>query len=106
MRTSAIRRAARRRPDDVEERLAAFDPHEIERLFFGHCRMESHRKRFDFAVDVGDTCRQKLAALAIYESVFSSDQAELLDRGRPVRRQPGERAVRGGAHGAESAAGR
>lgn len=62
------------------ERLAAFEPHEIERLFFGHCRMESPWERFDFAVDVSDTYGQKLAALAIYESVFSGDQAELLDR--------------------------
>jgi N-acetylglucosamine malate deacetylase 1 len=60
--------------------LASTAPHEIERLYFGHCRMESPWERFDFAVDVSDTYDQKLAALAEYESVFSGDQAELLDR--------------------------
>lgn len=62
------------------ELLAATLPHEIERLFFGHCRMESAWERFDFAVDVTAHHDRKLAALAAYESVFSGDQAELLDR--------------------------
>lgn len=62
------------------ERLASTKPHEIERLFFGHCRMESAWERFDFAVDVTTTYERKLAALAAYESVFSGDQAELLER--------------------------
>jgi LmbE family N-acetylglucosaminyl deacetylase len=62
------------------ERLGGFPPHEIERLFFGHCRMESPWERFDFAVDVSDTYEKKLSALAIYDSVFSGSQLELLDR--------------------------
>lgn len=62
------------------ERLAASEPHEVERLFFGHCRMESAWERFDFAVDVSDVYERKLAALAVYESVFSGDQVELLER--------------------------
>lgn len=62
------------------ERLGTGQPHETQRLFYGHCRMENPWERFDFAVDVSDTYEQKLAALAIYESVFSGDQAGLLDR--------------------------
>lgn len=62
------------------ESLAETEPHEIERLFFGHCRMETPWERFDFAVDVGDFYEQKLAALAAYESVFGAEQADLLDR--------------------------
>jgi LmbE family N-acetylglucosaminyl deacetylase len=62
------------------EKLGETEPHEIERLFFGHCRMESAWERFDFAVDVTAFYEQKLAALAEYESVFSGDQAELLER--------------------------
>lgn len=62
------------------ETLAATQPHEVERLYFGHCRMESAWARFDFAVDVSDLYDRKLAALAAYESVFSGDRAELLDR--------------------------
>jgi len=55
-------------------------PHEVERIFFGHCRMEAPWERFDFAVDVTPVYERKLAALACYESVFSGAQAELLDR--------------------------
>lgn len=62
------------------ERLADTAPHEVERLYFGHCRMEAPWPRFDFAVDVSDVYDTKLAALAAYESVFSGAQAELLDR--------------------------
>lgn len=62
------------------ERLADSAPHEIDRLFFGHCRMESPWQRFDFAVDVSDVHERKLAALVTYDSVFSGDQAELLER--------------------------
>jgi len=62
------------------ERLSDTPPHEIERLFFGHCRMESPWGRFDFAVDVTGVYESKLAALAAYESVFAGDQAELLTR--------------------------
>lgn len=62
------------------EALADTPPHEIERLFFGHCRMEPPWERFDFAVDVSAVYDRKLAALAAYESVFSGEQATLLDR--------------------------
>ncbi len=62
------------------EALAETPPHEIERLFFGHCRMEQPWDRFDFAVDVTEVYEQKLAALATYESVFSGDQEVLLER--------------------------
>jgi LmbE family N-acetylglucosaminyl deacetylase len=62
------------------ERLEGTEPHEIERLFFGHCRMEPAWDRFDFAVDVSDVYELKLAALCAYESVFSGDQATLLDK--------------------------
>lgn len=68
--------------DDVTggERLADTEPHEIERLFFGHCRMEAPWGRFDFAVDVTGVYEAKLAALAAYDSVFAGDQAALLQR--------------------------
>jgi len=56
------------------------DPHEIDRLFFGHCRMEPAWDRFDFAVDVSDVYELKMAALRVYESVFSGAQATLLDK--------------------------
>jgi|SRR5579864_1836366 len=56
------------------------EPHEIQRLFFGHCRMEPAWDRFDFAVDVSDVYETKIAALRVYESVFSGDQASLLDK--------------------------
>lgn len=62
------------------ERLAATPPHEIERLFFGHCRMEPPWERFDFAVDVSEVYDQKLAALTAYTSVFSGEQEVLLER--------------------------
>ena len=62
------------------ESLADTPPHEIERMYFGHCRMEPPWDRFDFAVDATETYDAKLAALATYESVFSGAQAELLDR--------------------------
>lgn len=56
------------------------DPHEIDRFFFGHCRMEPGWERFDFAVDVTDVYEQKLASLRVYESVFGGNQATLLDK--------------------------
>ena len=62
------------------ETLAPSAPHQIDRLFFGHCRMEAPWDRFDFAVDVTAVYEKKLAALACYESVFSGDSAVLLDR--------------------------
>jgi LmbE family N-acetylglucosaminyl deacetylase len=55
-------------------------PHEVERLFFGHCRMEPAWTGFDFAVDVSGTYAQKMAAVTAYESVFSGDQASLIDK--------------------------
>ncbi len=62
------------------EQLQGTAPHEIDRLFFGHCRMEPAWDRFDFAVDVSDVYDQKMAAIRVYESVFSGDQASLLDK--------------------------
>lgn len=62
------------------EVLAETEPHEIERLFFGHCRMELAWPSFDFAVDVTAVFQRKLDALTVYESVFSGSQAELLDK--------------------------
>jgi len=62
------------------ESLRGTEPHEIQRLFFGHCRMEPAWDRFDFAVDVSDLYDLKVAALRAYESVFSGDQATLLDK--------------------------
>ena len=46
----------------------------------GHCRMEAPWHCFDFAVDVSAVYEKKLAALAAFESVFSGDQATLLER--------------------------
>ena len=60
--------------------LRRSEPHVIERLFFGHCRMEPAWSRFDFAVDVSAVYERKLAALRAYESVFRGDQATLLDK--------------------------
>ena len=62
------------------ESLNGTEPHEIERLFFGHCRMEPAWDRFDFAVDVSDVYDLKVSSLRAYESVFSGNQATLLDK--------------------------
>jgi len=62
------------------EHLKDTSPHEIERLFFGHCRMESAWEHFDFAVDVTEVYDKKMASIRSYESVFSGDQAALLDK--------------------------
>jgi LmbE family N-acetylglucosaminyl deacetylase len=62
------------------EVLNGTEPHEIGRLFFGHCRMEPEWVRFDFAIDVSDAYSTKLAALRAYESVFSGEQSTLLDK--------------------------
>ena len=62
------------------EMLDATEPHEIDRLFLGHCRMEPAWSRFDFAVDVSDSYASKMAAVTAYESVFSGDQATLIDK--------------------------
>jgi LmbE family N-acetylglucosaminyl deacetylase len=68
--------------DEVEagDLLNATAPHEIDRLFFGHCRMEPAWDRFDFAVDVTEIYDKKTSALCAYESVFSGDQALLLEK--------------------------
>ena len=60
--------------------LDGTDPHEVERLFFAHCRMERAWDRFDFAVDVSHVYEQKLSAVRLYDSVFQGDQTKLLDR--------------------------
>jgi len=44
------------------ERLQDTEPHEIERFFFGHCRMEPAWDRFDFAVDASDVYEVKMAS--------------------------------------------
>ncbi len=62
------------------EALARTAAHEIDRLFFGHCRMEPPWERFDFAVDITEYFDLKVQALAAYASVFQGQQAELLDR--------------------------
>ena len=62
------------------EVLDGTEPHEIDRLFFGHCRMEPAWSGFDFAVDVSDVYAQKMASVTVYESVFSGDQATLVDK--------------------------
>jgi LmbE family N-acetylglucosaminyl deacetylase len=62
------------------EVLAGTDPHEIERFFFGHCRMEPAWSSFDFAVDVTGVYPLKVEALTTYESVFSGSRTELLDK--------------------------
>lgn len=62
------------------EALADSDPHEIDRLFFGHCRMERPWRTFDFAVDVTDMYPRKTAAIDAYRSVFSGPQASRPER--------------------------
>jgi N-acetylglucosamine malate deacetylase 1 len=68
--------------DEVDGGAALRDtePHEIDRLFFGHCRMEPPWNGFDFAVDVTAAYPAKMAAITVYESVFSGDQATLVDK--------------------------
>jgi N-acetylglucosamine malate deacetylase 1 len=60
--------------------LAETPPHEVSRLFFGHCRMEPAWDRFDFAVDVSSVYDRKLEAVRLFDSVFSGDHAALLDK--------------------------
>ena len=62
------------------EVLAGTEPHEIERLFFGHCRMEPAWPSFDFAVDVTAVYERKVEALSAYASVFSDTPADLVDK--------------------------
>lgn len=51
--------------------------------------MEPAWNRFDFAVDVTDVYEQKIAALGVYESVFSGEQATLLDKYKAEERYIG-----------------
>lgn len=60
--------------------LSGTEPHEIDRFFVGHCRMEPPWDRFDFAVDVSDVYEVKMAAIRAYESVFAGSQASLIDK--------------------------
>lgn len=60
------------------ERLADTDPHEVDRLFFAHCRMEEPWDRFDFAVDVTEHYERKMEAVSAYESVFGGDLEEMV----------------------------
>jgi LmbE family N-acetylglucosaminyl deacetylase len=62
------------------EVLTGTEPHEVDRLFWGHCRMELPWSSVDFAVDVTSVYQRKLEALTVYESVFSGLQADLLDK--------------------------
>lgn len=62
------------------QRLSDTSPHEITRLFFAHCRMEPAWERFDFAVDVSPVYERKLAAVRLFDTVFSGDHAALLDK--------------------------
>lgn len=62
------------------EALAETEPHEISRLFYAHCRMEPAWTHFDFAVDVTREYDAKMAAIRAFESVFSGDQATLIDK--------------------------
>lgn len=62
------------------ELLAGTSPHEIERLFYAHCRMELPWSHFDFAVDVTNEYETKIAAIRAFESVFGGDHAALLDK--------------------------
>lgn len=64
----------------IGQQLLDTHPHEIDRLFYGHCRMEPAWERFEFAVDVSDVYRVKMAAVRAYDSVFSGDQASLLEK--------------------------
>lgn len=64
------------------EKLAGTDPHEVDRLFFAHCRMEEPWDRFDFAVDVTEHYDRKMEAVAAFESVFGegAERDELIQR--------------------------
>ena len=64
------------------EALADSEPHEIDRLFYGHCRMERPWQDFDFAVDVTGAYPRKTAAIDVYRSVFCGPQAARLERFR------------------------
>lgn len=81
----------------IAQELKGTEPHEIDRLFFGHCRMEPAWDRFDFAVDVTDIYDSKSAALRLCESVFcrgSGNAARQIQCRRSLRWQPRRSAVR------------
>lgn len=42
--------------------------------------MEPAWDRFDFAIDVSDVYDLKMSAVRVYESVFSGNQASLIDK--------------------------
>jgi hypothetical protein len=67
-------------PDSVRRSAPRYRAHEIQRLFFGHCRMEPPWPSFHFALGVSNYYEKKLAALGVYASVSSGDQARLLDK--------------------------
>jgi len=54
------------------------EPHEIQRLFFGHCRMEPTWDRFDFAVDVSDVYDLKVSALRKRSSMAHLNEGQFL----------------------------
>ena len=90
------------------DRLRDLEPHEIERLFFGHCRMEPPWSGFDFAVDVTATLRPKDGRGAGVRGRVQrrpGDTARQIQRGRSLRRQPRRRVVRRGVQGPQPAAG-
>lgn len=62
--------------------LADTEPHEIDRLFYGHCRMERPWPDFDCAVDVTSAYPRKVEAIDVYRSVFCGPQAARLARFR------------------------
>lgn len=62
--------------------LADTEPHEIDRLFYGHCRMERPWQAFDFAVDVTSVYSRKVEAIDVYQSVFCGPRAARLERFR------------------------
>ena len=64
----------------VPAALEGTEPHEIDRLFFAHCRMEPAWSSADFTVDISDWFERKQAAIAAYTSVFRGDQARLVER--------------------------
>jgi len=64
------------------EALADTEPHEIDRLFCGHCRMERPWPDVDFAVDVTSAYPRKVEAIDVYRSVFCGPQAARLERFR------------------------
>jgi len=89
--------------------LDGTEPHEIDRLFFGHCRMEPPWTGFDFAVDVSEIYAQKMAAITGVRVGLQrrpGDARRQVQRRGSVRRQPGRRSIRRSVQGQEPPAGR